>query len=348
MLWLDPGHRRAACCSASRACRPTRARRATPTPSPARSCTRCAAARWRRCGEVPVRPLLRQRRCDAAVRHARRRSTSSAPATARSIRELWPTIERALAWIDGPATCDGDGFIEYARARRDGPGQPGLEGLHDSVFHADGTPGRGPDRARRGAGLRLCRQAPGRRAARERWAWPSAPRVLAAQAERLRGRFEEAFWCEEIGIYALALDGAKQPCRVRTSNAGHALWSRASPRPSAARASPTALLRHATSTPAGACARSPRARRATIRCPITTDRSGRTTTPCSPRAWPGTAHKRGIDRHLRGADAAPPPTWTTAASRSSIAALRRRATRAHALSGRLLAAGLGRRGARSR
>ena len=36
-------------------------------------------------------------------------------------------------------------------------------------------------------------------------------------------RFEQAFWCEEIGTYALALDGAKRPCRVRSSNAGHLL-----------------------------------------------------------------------------------------------------------------------------
>jgi hypothetical protein len=34
-----------------------------------------------------------------------------------------------------------------------------------------------------------------------------------------------AFWCEDIGIFALALDGSKTPCRVRTSNAGHALFT---------------------------------------------------------------------------------------------------------------------------
>ena len=47
--------------------------------------------------------------------------------------------------------------------------------------------------------------------------------MLLKQAEDLRARFEEAFWCEEIGTYVLALDGAKRPCKVRTSNAGHAL-----------------------------------------------------------------------------------------------------------------------------
>jgi glycogen debranching enzyme len=49
--------------------------------------------------------------------------------------------------------------------------------------------------------------------------------ALNAQSEVLRHRFHQAFWCEEIGTYALALDGAKRPCRVRASNAGHALFT---------------------------------------------------------------------------------------------------------------------------
>jgi glycogen debranching enzyme len=45
------------------------------------------------------------------------------------------------------------------------------------------------------------------------------------QAERLRQAFEDRFWSEELGTYVLALDGSKAPCRVRTSNAGHCLFS---------------------------------------------------------------------------------------------------------------------------
>jgi glycogen debranching enzyme len=48
---------------------------------------------------------------------------------------------------------------------------------------------------------------------------------LDGEAERLQAQFEQAFWCPEIGTYALALDGAKRPCRVRASNAGHALFT---------------------------------------------------------------------------------------------------------------------------
>jgi glycogen debranching enzyme len=50
-------------------------------------------------------------------------------------------------------------------------------------------------------------------------------RTLAAEAEELARRFEASFWCEEIGTYALALDGDKLPCRVATSNAGQLLFS---------------------------------------------------------------------------------------------------------------------------
>src|SRR5262249_59025820 len=43
---------------------------------------------------------------------------------------------------------------------------------------------------------------------------------------QLRERFEHQFWCEELSTYALALDGEKRPCRVRSSNAGQCLFTR--------------------------------------------------------------------------------------------------------------------------
>jgi glycogen debranching enzyme len=48
---------------------------------------------------------------------------------------------------------------------------------------------------------------------------------LAAQASALREKFEAQFWDQELGMYALALDGDKKPCRVRTSNAGQVLFT---------------------------------------------------------------------------------------------------------------------------
>jgi glycogen debranching enzyme len=48
---------------------------------------------------------------------------------------------------------------------------------------------------------------------------------LDAEADRLAQRFEAAFWCPQIDTYALALDGEKRPCSVRTSNAGQVLFT---------------------------------------------------------------------------------------------------------------------------
>ncbi len=98
----------------------------------------------------------------------------------------------------------------------------GWKDSHDSVFHEDGSPAQGP--------IALCEVqayvfAARRAAARIARRLGDAARATAldVMADELAGRFREAFWCEEIGTYALALDGDKQPCRVRASNAGHAL-----------------------------------------------------------------------------------------------------------------------------
>src|SRR5690606_15319226 len=49
---------------------------------------------------------------------------------------------------------------------------------------------------------------------------------LRQEAADLQQRFEERFWCEDLGYYAYALDGDKQPVKTIASNAGHLLWSR--------------------------------------------------------------------------------------------------------------------------
>src|SRR5207249_57357 len=137
---------------------------------------------------------------------------------------LWPSVERALRWIDSHGDRDGDGFVEYYRATPEGLAQQGWKDSQDSVFHADGSLARGP--------IALCEvqgyvYAAKRGAARLAVALGAveASDELLRQAEALRKRFEEAFWCEDLGTYALALDGQNRPCRVRTSNPGHCLFT---------------------------------------------------------------------------------------------------------------------------
>jgi glycogen debranching enzyme len=50
-------------------------------------------------------------------------------------------------------------------------------------------------------------------------------KTLLGESRALRAKFEGTFWCDDLGTYALALDGDKRPCRVRTSNAGHCLYT---------------------------------------------------------------------------------------------------------------------------
>jgi Holliday junction resolvase RusA-like endonuclease len=61
-----------------------------------------------------------------------------------TIVELWPAIEAALAWIDGPADADRDGFVEYYRATEQGLANQGWKDSHDAIFHADGRLAEGP------------------------------------------------------------------------------------------------------------------------------------------------------------------------------------------------------------
>ena len=140
------------------------------------------------------------------------------------IETIWPNVVAALEWMERYGDADRDGFIEYFRHSPNGLVQQGWKDSHDSVFHADGRLAEGP--------IALC----------EVQGYAFAARVAGADlasalghhelahgyrdaARDLRDRFQRRFWCEDIGLYALALDGEKNPCRVRSSNAGHCVFS---------------------------------------------------------------------------------------------------------------------------
>jgi glycogen debranching enzyme len=141
-----------------------------------------------------------------------------------TIIELWPAIEAALGWIDGPGDPDGDGFIEYERASEQGLANQGWKDSHDAIFHADGRLAEGAIALVEVQGYVYAAKRMAARCARRLGRDLVAER-LDAEAARLAERFEAAFWCPDIETYALALDGNKEPCRVRTSNAGQVLFT---------------------------------------------------------------------------------------------------------------------------
>src|SRR5262249_3052673 len=106
----------------------------------------------------------------------------------------------------------------------DGLIHQGWKDSHDAIFHADGALVVGPV-----ATCEVQGYAYAARRAASTIAAALGHDVRAAQldmdAARLRDAFDEAFWFEALGTYALALDGVKRRCEVVTSNPGHVLWS---------------------------------------------------------------------------------------------------------------------------
>ena len=139
-----------------------------------------------------------------------------------TIRRLLPALRSALAWIERFGDRDGDGFVEYGRVSERGLVNQGWKDSEDAIFHADGRPAEPPIAL---VEVQAYVHAAWSEAARlfERLGESEEARSCAARAAALVERFRSAFWCEELGSFALALDGAKRPCRVRTSNAGHVL-----------------------------------------------------------------------------------------------------------------------------
>ena len=140
------------------------------------------------------------------------------------LREIWPNILAALEWIDVYGDPDQDGFVEYARQTDHGLVQQGWKDSADSVFYSDGCIAAGP--------IALCEVQAYVYAAKNGIAdvaanlgYGDVADRLRAQAADLREKFQSMFWSDEIGMFALALDGEKKQCRVRSSNAGQCLFS---------------------------------------------------------------------------------------------------------------------------
>ena len=140
------------------------------------------------------------------------------------IRSIWPHIVAALHWIDRYGDADGDGFVEYERRSSEGLANQGWKDSHDSVFHADGRIAEPPIALVEVQGYVYEAKTQAAEMARHLGEHALAVR-LDDEAQALKQKFDEAFWCAAIGSYAIALDGRKRQCAVLTSNPGHALWT---------------------------------------------------------------------------------------------------------------------------
>ena len=140
------------------------------------------------------------------------------------IRGIWPNIERALEWIERYGDRDRDGFVEYLRHTPAGLVHQGWKDSQDSVSHADGHLADAP--------IALCEVQgyvyaayEGAANLAEALGRPDDAFGLRHRAAGVRDKFEQAFWLDDLSTYALALDRDKAPCRVRSSNPGHCLFT---------------------------------------------------------------------------------------------------------------------------
>ncbi len=140
------------------------------------------------------------------------------------IEELLPNADRALEWIEKFGDVDGDGFVEYQRATDKGIVNQGWKDSFDGVSFATGRLAEPP--------VALCEVQGYVYAAYLARADIAAKRGDAAiadayvdKADRLKRAFNEQFWLDDEGYFAIGLDRAKQPITSLASNMGHCLWT---------------------------------------------------------------------------------------------------------------------------
>jgi glycogen debranching enzyme len=134
------------------------------------------------------------------------------------------TAEGCLSWIDEYGDRDGDGFQEYQTRSSVGYENMGWKDSGDAVVYPDGSLVKGPKALCELQGYvydAWVRMAEVFDAVSQ----PDRAQALRAKAAALFERFNAAFWDEELGFYAYALDGEKKKVLTVASNAGHCLWS---------------------------------------------------------------------------------------------------------------------------
>ena len=132
------------------------------------------------------------------------------------------TAEGCLEWIDKYGDRDGDGFQEYQTRSPVGYENMGWKDAGDAVVYPDGSLVKGPKALCElqayvfDAWLRMAEVF-------DALDQPDRAEALRAKAAAMFKRFNEAFWDEELGFYAFALDGDKKKVLTVASNAGHCL-----------------------------------------------------------------------------------------------------------------------------
>jgi glycogen debranching enzyme len=140
-----------------------------------------------------------------------------------TLESLWPNVDLALRWISDYGDMDHDGFVEYAADPGMGLANQGWKDSWDAIMDENGDYPVGPIALCEVQGYAFAAWRAGEAIADHLGLHERAAFCKEA-ADRLYEQFNAVFWQEDLGIYALALDGKKKACRVRASNMAHLSW----------------------------------------------------------------------------------------------------------------------------
>ncbi len=132
------------------------------------------------------------------------------------------TALRTFEWAERYGDRDGDGFLEYVRRSPLGLKNHAWKDSDEAIRYPDGTLVEDP--------IATVEEQAYHFIALQRMAEilvalgdDELAAAFLRRARRLRRQWDEAFWVEDDGFYAMALDPEKRPVRSIGSNAGHAL-----------------------------------------------------------------------------------------------------------------------------
>jgi glycogen debranching enzyme len=148
-------------------------------------------------------------------------------ADTKFVRRMEKHARAALAWLEGPADLDGDGYLEY-RKRSDSDKALDNHCWKDSdnsILFADGRKAVPPIATCELQGYVYDARLRTARLMRAIWKDEDTASRLEHDAAELKRRFNRDFWVKGRRHFALALDGEKQQVDSLTSNTGQLLWS---------------------------------------------------------------------------------------------------------------------------
>jgi glycogen debranching enzyme len=138
-----------------------------------------------------------------------------------AFRSLGPALD-ALRGLDAHGDRDGDGFYEYQTRSKQGVKHQAWKDSPDAIVDADGRFIEPP--------IATCEEQAYVYQAKYVFAetlWQlgnkEEAKRLFQEADDLKQRFNEAFWMEDEGFYAMGLDAEKNPIKAIGSNPGHCL-----------------------------------------------------------------------------------------------------------------------------